>query len=471
MEQPSSNLLEIIVLAAGQGTRMSSTFPKVLHRLAGRPLLAHVLDAASQLNAQRIHVVVGYGGEAVREAIRATNPELDLNWIEQPRQLGTGHAVQQALPAVAQGAEVLVVYGDVPLITPQTLQNCVAKVPVGGLTLVTADVSEPAELGRIMRDGDGAITAIVEFKDAGPEQRAVCEINSGIMAAGPGTLQTLLPRIRADNAQGEYYLTDVVALAVTGNVPVHGIKARCAEEVAGVNDRVQLATLERYYQIDRAQQLMLGGVTIADPARLDIRGEVRAGEDCFIDVNVVLEGRVVLGQGVVIGPGAVICDTELGDGVRVEAHTVIEGALVAADCILGPFARIRPGTELGRGVKIGNFVETKKAVLGAGSKASHLSYLGDATLGEGCNVGAGTVTCNYDGVEKHPTTIGERVFVGTNSTLVAPLIIEDDAYIGAGSTITTRVRQGDLSIGRGRQRNIQGWVRPDERKARKDIKK
>ncbi|MFP6817599.1 MAG: bifunctional UDP-N-acetylglucosamine diphosphorylase/glucosamine-1-phosphate N-acetyltransferase GlmU [Pseudomonadales bacterium] len=466
---PSSNL-EIIVLAAGQGTRMNSRLPKVLHTLAGRPLLAHVLDRVAQLNPQRIHVVVGHMRDAVRDAVRATNPDLEVNWVDQAEQLGTGHAVQQVLPWVADDATLLVVLGDVPLITTQTLHNCVTTVPMDGVALVTADFADPAELGRIMRDGSGAIQSIVEFKDADPAQRAVQEINSGIMAAAPDVLQGLLSQVRPRNAQGEYYLTDIVALAVTGNVPVRSLKASSSEEVRGVNDRIQLAGLERHYQGERARALMRDGVAIADPARLDIRGEVSAGIDCFIDVNVVLEGRVVLGEGVMIGPGAVIRDSELGDGVRVLAHTVIEGAQVAADCVLGPFARIRPGTELGAGVRIGNFVETKNSIVGAGSKASHLAYLGDATLGEGCNVGAGTVTCNYDGVDKHRTTIGDGVFIGTNATLVAPLVIEDGAYIGAGSTITTTVGKDELAVGRGRQRNLQGWDRPDKRAARNDQK-
>jgi len=469
MQEPSSNSLEIIVLAAGQGTRMRSELPKVLHNLAGRPLLAHVLDSVSALNPTRVHVVVGYRGDAVRTAVQAANPAVSVNWVEQAERRGTGHAVQQALPAVAAGAAVLVVFGDVPLITPETLGSCVERARAGGLALVTADFEDPAELGRILRDDAGAIRGIVEYKDATPEHRCIVEINSGILAAAPGVLQSLLPRLRADNAQREFYLTDAVALAVADDIPVAAVEAACAEEVAGINDRVQLAQLERHYQTACAEQLMRSGVTIADPARLDVRGVVDAGEDCFIDVNVVLEGRVRLGKGVIIGPGAVIRDTELGDNVHVQAHTVIDGALVAPGCILGPFARVRPGAEFGPGVKIGNFVEVKKSIIGAGSKASHLAYLGDATVGEGCNVGAGTVTCNYDGIDKHRTTIGDRVFVGTNSTLVAPLTIDDDAYIGAGSTITTTVGKGDLAVGRGRQRNIQGWVRPDRRKERKQI--
>jgi bifunctional UDP-N-acetylglucosamine pyrophosphorylase/glucosamine-1-phosphate N-acetyltransferase len=471
MNQPSSGPLEVIVLAAGQGTRMNSSVPKILHRLAGKPLLAHVLDCVAQLSPSRVHVVVGHMGDVVRETIGDANPGLEIAWVEQTERLGTGHAVQQALPAVADNAAVLVVFGDVPLISEQTLAGCIDGAGRAGLALVTADFPDPAQLGRIIRDPGGAIQAIVEYKDASSEQRSVTEINSGIMAAAPGVLQTLLPQLESDNAQGEYYLTDVVGLAVNANIAVNGLKASCAEEVAGINDRSQLAELERYYQHECAQRLMRAGVTVADPTRLDVRGEVLAGIDCFIDVNVVLEGRVVLGEGVVVGPGVVIRDSELGDGVRVEAHTVVEGALVAADCSLGPFARIRPGTELGAGVKIGNFVETKNAVIGAGSKAGHLAYLGDATVGDDCNVGAGTITCNYDGVDKHQTTVGNGVFVGTNSTLVAPVTIEEGAYIGAGSTITTKVAKGDLAVGRGRQRNIQGWVRPEQRKARKKSQK
>ena len=457
-------VLEVIVLAAGQGTRMRSQLAKVLHPLAGRPMIEHVLDTVGVLEPAQIHVVVGYQGSEVRAAI---GDSAGINWVVQEQRKGTGHAVQQALPHISDDAVVLVVYGDVPLVASNTLKACVAAAAQGDVGLVTADFADPAELGRIVRDGAGAITGIVEYADASPEQRAIHEINSGIMALPATRLRSLLGAVQPHNAQDEYYLTDVIALAVEEKLTIHGLKADCAEEVVGVNDRMQLAELERCYQRRQAHRLMREGVTIADPDRIDIRGEVTAEPDCFIDINVVLNGRVILGAGVSIGPGGVITDTEIGAGVRIEPHTVIEGAKIAPLCTVGPFARIRPGTELGEGVKVGNFVELKKARLGKGTKASHLAYLGDATLGTNCNVGAGTITCNFDGIDKHHTEIGNDVFVGSNSTLVAPLQIESDAYVAAGSTVTSRVGKGELAVGRGRQRNIQGWVRPDKRKLKK----
>jgi bifunctional UDP-N-acetylglucosamine pyrophosphorylase/glucosamine-1-phosphate N-acetyltransferase len=461
--------LEVVVLAAGQGTRMRSAHPKVLHGLAGRSLLEHVLTTVAALQPRQTHVVVGYQAVEVRTAIDAAMPEANLCWVEQSEQRGTGHAVQQALPAIGDDATVLVVYGDVPLVTLETLTGCVEVANRGHLGLVTAEFAEPAELGRIVRNAAGGIREIVEYADADADQRQIGEINSGILALNAAQMKTLLGDLQADNAQGEYYLTDLITLAVRSNVAVEGLSAQSPEEVAGVNDRLQLAQLERHYQAREAERLMRSGVTLADPARLDIRGAVVAGEDCFIDINVVLEGQVRLGQRVSIGPGVVIKDTEFGDDVRVEAHTVIEGATVAAGCRLGPFARIRPGTELAEGVKIGNFVETKKARLGRGTKASHLSYLGDATLGEGCNVGAGTVTCNYDGIDKHHTHIGDNVFVGTNSTLVAPLEIGADSFVAAGSTITSKVGPRELAVSRGRQRNIEGWKRPVDRTSQRPV--
>ena len=457
-------VLEVIVLAAGQGTRMRSQLAKVLHPLAGRPMLVHVLDTVQRLEPGKVHVVVGFQGSAVCEAL-GDRPE--VNWVSQDEQKGTGHAVEQALPGIADDSVVLVVYGDVPLVAANTLAACVAAAEHGDLGLVTADFADPAELGRIVRNSGGAITEIVEYQDASPEQRAIREINSGIIALHATPLRALLGAVQPHNVQGEYYLTDIVALAVQDNITVQGLKADSAEEVTGVNDRAQLATLERCFQRRQAQRLMREGVTIADPERIDIRGEVTAEPDCFIDINVVLEGRVTLGAGVFIGPGAVIKDAQIGAGVRIEPHTVIEGAKIAPRCVVGPFARIRPGTELGEGVKVGNFVELKKANLGKGTKAGHLAYLGDATLGENCNVGAGAITCNFDGIDKHHTEIGNEVFVGTNSTLVAPLEIESEAYVAAGSTVTSRVGKGDLAVGRGRQRNIPGWVRPDKRKPKK----
>ena len=448
------------MLAAGQGTRMRSSLPKVLHTLAGRTLLDHVLTTVFQLDPARVHVVVGHGADRVRESVTAR-----VNWITQAERKGTGHAVMQAIPHIDPQATVLVVYGDVPLVSERTLRECVSAAEAGALGLVTAQFEDPAELGRIQRDSQGMIRSIVEHADASPEQRAIREINSGILALGARMMDRLLAEIEPRNAQGEYYLTDLVTLACSHQIEVRGLLADSPEEVAGVNDRVQLAELERHYQQEQARQLMRGGVTLADPARLDIRGRVSAGEDCFIDVNVVLEGDVRLGRGVSIGPGAVIRDSELGDGVRIEPHTLVDGARIGARASVGPFARIRPGTDLGEDVKIGNFVETKQTRMGRGSKASHLTYLGDATLGEDCNIGAGTVTCNYDGIDKHPTHIGDRVFVGTNTTLVAPIQIASDAFVAAGSTVTVKVGEGELAVGRARQRNIQGWVRPDRRRS------
>ena len=465
--------LEVVVLAAGQGTRMRSELPKVLHPIAGRPMLAHVLDTVlgletDGLRLSRIHTVVGHGAEAVRQAIEADAgfSRAPLNWVLQAEQKGTAHAVGQALPDVADDAVVLVTYGDVPLVSQETLSACarVAGAPGGeALALVTAEFEDPAQLGRIVREDSGAIVAIVEYADATDAQRAIREINSGILALNAATLKSMLAEIEPANAQGEYYLTDLIELAVGRNMTVHGLVSENASELTGINDRVQLAEAERLFQRRVAGDLMRAGVTMADPARVDVRGRVSAGSDCFIDINVILEGEVRLGRGVRIGPGCLIRDASLGDGVVVEAHTVVEGAEVSARCSLGPFARIRPGTVLAEEVRIGNFVETKKAVIGRGSKASHLTYLGDATLGEGCNVGAGTVTCNYDGIDKHPTEIGDRVFVGTNSTLVAPIRIGTGAFVAAGSTVTTSVPDGDLAVGRGKQRNISGWTRPDQR--------
>lgn len=456
--------LEVVVLAAGQGTRMRSALPKVLHPIAGRPMLAHALDTALGLNATRVHLVVGHQADAVRAAIEA-DPRYagaPLNWVLQAEQKGTAHAVAQALPHIADESVVLVTYADVPLVTPDTLARCVAAA-ADGLALVTAEFEDPAQLGRIVRNPAGDIQAIVEFADASDGERAIREINSGILALAGAVMKQMVAQIEPENAQAEYYLTDLVAMSVARGIPVRGLVSSRPEEVSGINDRVQLAAAERLFQARAAEELMRAGVTMADPARVDIRGTVCAGEDCFIDINVVLEGEVRLGRGVRIGPGSVIRDSALGDGVVVEAHTLVDGADVAARCALGPFARIRPGTELGEEVRIGNFVETKKARLGRGTKASHLTYLGDATLGEDCNVGAGTVTCNYDGIDKHQTEIGDNVFVGTNSTLVAPISIGSGSFVAAGSTVTTRIADGELAVGRGKQRNISGWTRPDKR--------
>ena len=451
--------LATIVLAAGQGRRMRSGLPKVLHRLAGRTLLEHVLGAAGKLPAADTIVVVGHQAERVQNETDA-----DVRWVRQAERLGTGHAVARALRFVDDEATALVLCGDVPLVSESTLRACAAAAAEGALAVVTAEVEEPAELGRIRRSAGGDIEGIVEFKDASPDERAIREINAGILALRGGELKELLARVEPRNAPGEYYLTDIVGLAVERGIPVTGVPVADSVEAMGVNDRVQLAALERIYQRREARRLLLAGVSMADPDRVDIRGEVSAGEDCFIDINVVLTGRVELGSGVRLGAGVVVEDSVLGDGVSVAPHTVVQGARVAARCQLGPFARIRPGTELGEDVRLGNFVETKRARLGRGTKAGHLAYLGDAELGENCNVGAGAVTCNYDGETKHRTGIGDDVFVGTNSSLVAPLEVESGAFIAAGSTITAKVSRGELAVERSKQRNIKGWKRPGRRK-------
>ena len=462
--------LQVIVLAAGAGTRMRSRLPKVLHCLAGRPLLAHVLDAATAQRPAHTHVVIGDGAESVRahfadaDAAAAADAGA-LSWVLQTPQLGTGHAVATALPRVAPDATVLVLLGDVPLIGSETLAACV-HAGRDGVAIVTAELPQPDGFGaRVLREGE-RVVGIVEEKDATAAQRAIREVNSGLLAAPCRLLRELLPELTTDNAQAEHYLTDVVALATARGLAVTAVRAGGPEETMGVNDRAQLAQLERHYQRRRAEALMAAGVTLLDPARLDVRGTVRAGTDCVIDVGVVLEGDVVLGDQVSIGTGCVIRDARLDDGVTVLPLSCVDGARLAAGCRVGPFARLRPGTELGEDVRIGNFVETKAARLGAGAKANHLAYLGDATVGENCNIGAGAITCNYDGVAKHRTEIGDGVFVGTNATLVAPLAIEDDAYVGAGSTITTAVARADLAVGRARQRNIKGWTPPAKRQRR-----
>ena len=451
--------LEVIILAAGEGTRMQSSISKVLHTVGGRPLLDHVLRVARGLKPEALHVVVGRSGADVRAHFEGT----DVAWVEQIEQKGTGHAVMQAIDDVESSAMVLVLFGDVPLIEKVTLAACISAA-TDGIGVVTVDMPAPDGFGRIQRRSDGQIEAIVEDRDATPAQRTITEVNTGILAAPAAILARLLESITDRNAQGEYYLTDIVGLATSQGVRVTGVDATSPEEVQGINDRIQLASVERYMQRREAERLMADGVTIADPSRLDLRGTLAAGQDCFIDINVIIEGVVVIGDNVSIGPGCVVTDSELADGVVIEAHSVVEGAIVGTNCRLGPFARVRPGTELAEGARIGNFVETKKAIIGAGTKANHLAYLGDSTIGAECNIGAGTITCNYDGVDKNETHIGDGVFVGTNSTLVAPLTIDEGAYVAAGSTITSKVDSKDLAVGRARQRNIHGWVPPTKRK-------
>ena len=462
---PGKAPLAIVILAAGAGTRMRSDTPKVLQPLAGRPLLGHVLDTARQLDPAAIHVVYGHGGEAVRAAFAGESVGgRPLGWVEQAQRLGTGHALQQALPYLQPEQMVLVLYGDVPLLTPATLRALLERAGPGSLALLTVELADPRGYGRILRDARGRVRRIVEEQDASPAQRRICECNTGVLAAPARQLAGWLRALRNDNAQGEYYLTDVIAAAVRDGVAVQPLPAQ-APEVQGVNDRLQLAQAEAAFRARQAAALLQAGVTLADPARTDVRGRVTAGRDVFIDVNAVLEGDVRLGDGVRIGPNCVIRDCSLGAGTQVQANCVLESAEIGPSCRIGPFARIRPESRLAADVHIGNFVEVKKTSLGEGSKANHLTYLGDAAVGAGVNVGAGTVTCNYDGANKWRTDIGDGAFIGSGSMLVAPVKIGAGATIGAGSTITHEAPAGELTLGRARQATIAGWHRPRKRQA------
>lgn len=450
--------LAIVILAAGKGTRMRSALPKVAHPLAGKPMLAHVLDAARALSPARLCVVYGHGGDRVQREVPAT----DVTWVEQAEQLGTGHAVAQAMPHVDQEV-VLILYGDVPLIQPETLQAFVQRVDPQTLALMTLDMDDPGAYGRIVRNDAGAVQAIVEYKDATDAQKAIREINTGILACPRAFLAEALPKLSSNNAQGEYYLTDVIAMAVAAGLKVDTVQPAHAWEVDGVNDRVQLARLERIWQRQQAEVLMRGGASVMDPARLDIRGRVTCGEDVVLDINTVLVGDVTLGDRVTIGPNCLIRNARIAAGTHVEANSVIDGAEVGEDCQIGPFARLRPGTRLASGAKIGNFVETKKADIGPGSKVNHLSYIGDAHIGADANIGAGTITCNYDGVNKFETQIGDNAFIGSNSALVAPVRIGAGATVGAGSVVTHDVPDEQLAVARSKQRNLSGWKRPQKK--------
>lgn len=451
--------LEIIVLAAGQGKRMHSALPKVLHSLADRPLLAHVIAAAQALSPRSIHVVYGHGGEQVREAFS----EASVIWAHQAEQLGTGHAVQQAISAVGNDALVLILYGDVPLISVDTLRALIAAAGPSTLSLLTAELADPRGYGRIVRHPLGHVERIVEQKDATPDEAAINEINTGILAVPATRLRGWLSRLENRNAQREYYLTDIIAMAVADDVEVATRQPAAAYEILGVNSKKDLAQLERLHQQNQAQALLERGVTLRDPARLDVRGELTCGRDVVIDVNVIFEGRVTLGDGVRVGPNNVIRDTSIGVNTTILPNCVIEEAVIGAECRIGPFARVRPGSEFAAHVHIGNFVETKKAQVGEGSKVNHLTYIGDSTIGKRTNVGAGTITCNYDGVNKHQTIIGDDVFVGSNTAMVAPVRIGDRATIAAGSVITADVESAELAVARGKQRNVKGWKRPEKK--------
>jgi bifunctional UDP-N-acetylglucosamine pyrophosphorylase/glucosamine-1-phosphate N-acetyltransferase len=450
--------LEIIVLAAGQAKRMRSTRPKILHPLAGRPLLAHVLAAARALSPSRTVVVHGHGADEVRAAFDGAPVE----WVLQAQQLGTGHAVRQAMPRISADAEVLILYGDVPLVRPETLRR-LAAAGREGVGVLTAELEDPAGYGRIVRDPAGRLTRIVEQKDAGPEELALREINAGFMAMPAGRLSAWLERLTNRNAQNEYYLTDVVTLAVAEGVPVSPVKAE-AWEVTGVNSRRELAQLERQYQKLQAERLLEAGVTLADPARIDVRGELVCGADVAIDVNCVFEGGVTLGEGVRIGPNCVLRNVSVAAQTEILAFSHLEDSEVGARCRLGPYARLRPGSSLADEVHVGNFVEVKASRIGRGSKANHLSYIGDSEVGANVNVGAGTITCNYDGAAKHRTVIEDDCFIGSDATLVAPVRIARGSYIGAGSTISKDTPAGQLTVARAKQVSVPAWKPPVKKK-------
>ncbi|HTT06409.1 MAG TPA: bifunctional UDP-N-acetylglucosamine diphosphorylase/glucosamine-1-phosphate N-acetyltransferase GlmU [Steroidobacteraceae bacterium] len=450
--------LSIVILAAGQGKRMRSTLPKVLQPLAGQPLLAHVLALARSLAPQSIHIVYGHGGERVRASFAAP-AAADLHWVEQAEQLGTGHALAQAMPAISDAQQVLVLYGDVPLLRAETLAQ-LRSLAGRGVALLTATPAASDGYGRIVRDARGRVVRIVEERDASASERRIREINTGVLVASARALRRWLAALKPRNAQGEFYLTDIVAMAARERVPVQPLAATDATESLGINDKAQLAEAEAHYRQRRARELLARGVTLIDPARIDVRGEVEAGTDVVLDVNVVLEGPVRLGNDVHIGPHCVVSRASIGDGSVLNAHCVVQDAVIGAECRVGPFARVRPGTQLASGAHIGNFVEIKNSRIGERSKVNHLSYVGDAEVGSDVNVGAGTITCNYDGANKSQTRIGDRAFIGSGSMLVAPVTIGEEATVGAGSTITADAPAGKLTLARSRQVTIAEWQRP-----------
>lgn len=448
----------IVVLAAGKGTRMKSRMPKVLHPLAGKPLLAHVLDTAATLKPLSVNVVVGHEADMVKKTIKH-----NVVWAMQTEQLGTGHAVQQGLEGIDDDDTVLITYGDVPLTRASTYQSLLDVCDEKTIGLLTLIMDDPTGYGRIMR-ANGEITGVVEQKDASPEQLDIAEVNAGVVSVRGGILRDLLSRIDSNNAQGEYYLTDIHELAVKDGLSIVAVHPDDAWEVDGINSRTQLASLERLHQAHLAEELMIAGVTLADPARIDIRGSLTTGTDVSIDVNCVFEGQCELGSNVTIGPNCLISGSKIADGSTIHANSIVEDSEVGLDANIGPFARLRPGTQCGDQTKIGNFVETKKATIGNGSKINHLSYVGDATLGKNVNVGAGTITCNYDGANKHHTSIEDDVFIGSNSALVAPVTVQSGATVGAGSTITRNAPKDKLSLTRAKQMEIRGWSRPVKKK-------
>lgn len=456
--------LHIVILAAGSGKRMASSIPKVLHKIGGVSMLEHVVATAQLLEPEAIHVIYGNGGNLVPQTLS----HLPVNWVKQDQQLGTGHAVSQALPYCNVNDTVLVLYGDVPLISVRTLRQLLQDTPTNGLGLIVTELQDPEGFGRIIRSDVGTIMAIIEHKDASPSQRKIKEINTGILTTTAKHLKAWLPSLKNKNKQKEYYLTDIVALAVNEGTPVGGVMAYCHEEVQGVNDRWQQAQLERYYQRSYAQKLAYSGVTLIDPDRLDIRGQVKIGTDTVIDVNVILEGHVEIGNNCSIGPHVILKNVTLDNNVTILAHTLIDGAQIAKGVIVGPFARLRPGTVLMEGAKVGNFVELKQSIIGHRSKAGHLSYLGDATIGDDVNIGAGTITCNYDGENKWSTAIDDGAFIGSNSSLIAPVKIGKNAVVAAGSIIAKDAPSDQLTLThRLEHRSLKSWKKSKKEKVEK----
>ena len=448
--------LNVVVLAAGQGKRMYSNLPKVLHKLAGKPMLQHVMDSANALNPSKMCVIYGHGGSAVPNAF----PECSAIWAKQEPQLGTGHAVMQAIPHLDNDGLTLILYGDVPLTRTESLKQLTDVAKTGKLAVLTIELADPTGYGRIIRDAKGNITGIVEHKDATPEQHKIREVNTGIMAVPTKHLSRWLSQLKNDNAQKEYYLTDIIAMAVSESVAVAAVHPSAEWETLGINSKVQLAQLERTHQANIAQALLEQGVTLADPARIDVRGNLICGKDVFIDINCVFEGKVTLGDNVSIASGCVVKNVTIANDTQIAPYSVLDDAIVGADCRIGPYARLRPGTKLADGAHVGNFVELKNTELGKGSKANHLAYIGDATVGSNVNIGAGTITCNYDGANKYRTIIEDDVFIGSDTQLVAPVTVRKGATLGAGTTLTKEAPAGELTISRAKQVTIPGWKRP-----------
>ncbi|OBX05411.1 bifunctional UDP-N-acetylglucosamine diphosphorylase/glucosamine-1-phosphate N-acetyltransferase GlmU [Gallibacterium genomosp. 3] len=453
----------VVILAAGKGTRMYSELPKVLHQIAGKPMVKHVIDTVAQLGANQIHLVYGHGADLLQQRLQ-NEP---VNWVLQAEQLGTGHAMQQAAPFFADDETIVMLYGDGPLISATTIQQLLSAKPENGIALLTVKLDDPTGYGRILRENnqpDGNIIGIVEQKDASPEQLNIQEINTGLLACDGKNLKKWLSQLTNNNAQKEYYITDIIAMAYQDGRQVIAVHPQDPMEVEGVNNRLQLARLERYYQQTQAEKLLLAGVTLADPHRFDLRGTLTHGKDVEIDINVIIEGDVKLGNRVKIGAGCVLKNVEVGDDVEIKPYSVFEDAIIGKGSQVGPFSRLRPGAKLLENTHVGNFVEIKKATIGVNSKVNHLTYVGDAVIGKDCNIGAGVITCNYDGANKFQTTIGDNVFVGSDVQLVAPVTVADGATIGAGSTITRDIAEGELVITRIPQKHIQGWKRPTKKK-------